>query len=118
MIVKGRKDSKGYCEIIDHGFLPVAAEVFGGQITLEFQQDNFQTHIYGYIINWINFNTVYTIPWPAKYPDINIIENVWGVLARRVYARVRKFKDVEGLVVVVREQWGLINTLYVQKLYR
>ena len=35
--------------------------------------------------------------WPSRSPDLKFIENVWGVLARKVYAYGRNFKDLKGL---------------------
>ena len=37
------------------------------------------------------------LDWPARSPDLNIIENVWGILARDVYENARQFDNVKLL---------------------
>ncbi|CDF40127.1 unnamed protein product [Chondrus crispus] len=48
--------------------------------------------------------------WPAKYPDLNPIENLWGLLARAVYVGCRQFDNVEELKEAVWEAWDNITT--------
>lgn len=41
--------------------------------------------------------------WPANYPDLNIIENVWVQMARTVYAGEKKYECVAELESAVRK---------------
>ena len=59
-----------------------------------------------------------TIDWPAKSPDVNIIENIWEIMARRVYLRQRQFDTVEQLKEVIEDVWATISGELLQKLYR
>ena len=43
--------------------------------------------------------------WPARSPDMNIIENVWAVLARRVYQGGRQFDSIEDLKECLVYEW-------------
>jgi len=45
------------------------------------------------------------MPWPARSPDLNPIENVWGVLSRRVYRNGRQFSDVKELKGAIGDEW-------------
>ncbi|KAG3095181.1 hypothetical protein PI125_g16317 [Phytophthora idaei] len=40
--------------------------------------------------------------WPAKSPDLNPIENMWGVLARAVYANGRQFETRGSLISTIK----------------
>ena len=37
-------------------------------------------------MDFLRKQNVTTVDWPAKSPDLNIIENVWSVLSNDVYA--------------------------------
>lgn len=45
------------------------------------------------------------IDWPAYFPDLNAIVNIWGSLDRMVYANGRQFNTVDGLENAVVELW-------------
>ena len=37
------------------------------------------------------------MPWPSLTPDLNPIENLWGLLTRKVYINGRQFRTKEEL---------------------
>jgi hypothetical protein len=49
---------------------------------------------------------------------LNIIENVWGVLARRVYAEGRQFDSTTDLTNQIRLEWSKIDKKYIRKLVK
>nr|CCA23754.1 protein T04A11.11 putative [Albugo laibachii Nc14] len=62
-----------------------------GRSLAHFQQDNASVHSSGESMKFIKNLDAETVKWPAKIPDLNPIENVWGVLTRSVYANGRQF---------------------------
>jgi len=56
------------------------------------------------------------LPWPAKSPDLNVIENVWGILARLVYENGRQFANHDELIRQINVKWNLITTNYLKSL--
>jgi transposase len=52
--------------------------------------------------DFLQDRNVSVLPWPAKSPDLNPIEHVWGLLARMV----RASWELAGALV---EEWGNIS---------
>jgi transposase len=36
-------------------------------------------------MKFLKENKIETVSWPAKSPDLNIIENVWGWMVKDIY---------------------------------
>jgi hypothetical protein len=52
--------------------------------------------------------------WPANSPDQNVIENLWGIVQDRVYAR--EPRTVAALKRIIREEWNAISLNTLQSL--
>lgn len=115
-VVRGNQDSAKYCKVLQRGLLPFAAETLGERWT--FQQDNASTHRSNYTKNWFESKEVDVMYWPAKSPDLNIIENLWGILARSVYREGRQFDNVEDLKQAIKLSWNSIDETTIKTLYK
>ena len=62
-------------------------------------------------------NNVHVMEWPAKRPDLNIIENVWGILARGVYADCRQLNTLEELREAILCTWRNLTVEQLKNLY-
>lgn len=76
---------------------------------LIFQQDNAPCHSANKTQEWLEMNGITTMDWPARSPDLNPIENLWGILARKVYANGKQFSSVEELKEAIRKSWNEID---------
>ncbi len=47
-------------------------------------QDNDRAHTSKETIKWLKDHGVQVIEWPAFSPDLNCIENLWGLMKRQV----------------------------------
>ncbi|POM73555.1 Transposase [Phytophthora palmivora] len=54
--------------------------------------------------------------WPPRSPDCNAIENVWSVLAARVYAHGRQYRTIDQLEGAILVAWDSIEQEYLLKL--
>lgn len=82
-----------------------------------FQQDNAPIHKARIVTAWLEEHNIRTLSWPARSPDLNIIENFWGELARRVYGSGRQYDSVQDLKTSIVNEWVNIPVNTVQNLY-
>ena len=47
--------------------------------------------------------------WPSLSPDLNPIENLWGISARGVYGSAQQYESLEELESAIRREWEAIN---------
>ena len=75
----------------------------------KFQEDNAPPHRPESIRQWLAEHNIDKIEWPACSPDLNPIENLWGILSRRVFADGRQYSGVAALKSAIRECWDQIT---------
>ena len=54
--------------------------------------------------------------WPTCSPDPNPIENLWGILSRKVYENGKQFESTFDLKTRIREAWNEISIETIQYL--
>lgn len=82
-----------------------------------FQQDNASIHSSRSTKQFFVDNKVRLLAWPAKSPDLNIIENLWGTLSRKVYAEGKQYDNIDRLKGAIIQCWKSISQTQVQNLY-
>jgi len=87
--IQGNLNSVGYINLLKDHLLPAMGNLLpkGGL----FQQDNAPIHVSKQTTTFLDNNDIQRIDWPALSPDMNPIENVWGILAKKTYWR-KNFK--------------------------
>ena len=58
------------------------------------------------------------LPCPPRSPNFNIIENFWGKMSRRLYARGRQLETVEDTEEALFYEWGRLDTQYSRNLIK
>lgn len=115
VIIDGRMNSEAYKEMLKKYLIPFTGRISGQKWTL--QQDNCSVHTSKLMQNWFETQNIDVLDWPSLSPDLNIIENVWGELVRRVYGNGRQFRTVEELKSVLIEEWEAMTQTYLQTLF-
>ena len=49
------------------------------------------------------------LDWPARSPDLNPIENLWGILTQNVFKNGQQYQSVLELKIEIERQWNEIN---------
>ncbi len=102
-----------YQEILEHFMLPSADKLYGDADFI-FQQDLAPAYTAKGTKSWFNDHGVTVLDWPANSPDLNPIENLWGIVKRKM--RDTRPNNADDLKATVKETWASIPPQQCHKL--
>ncbi len=102
-----------YQEILEHFMLPSADKLYGDADFI-FQQDLAPVHTAKGTKSWFSDHGVTVLDWPANSPDLNLIENLWGIVKRKM--RDTRPNNADELKATVKETWASIPPQQCHKL--
>ncbi len=93
--------------------LPSADKLYGDADFI-FQQDLAPAHTAKGTKSWFNDHGVTVLDWPANSPDLNPIENLWGIVKRKM--RDTRPNNADDLKAAVKATWDSIPPQQCHKL--
>jgi len=126
---KGHKvTAVDYLDTIKRITLPQVRELFAGDSSdsdndnsgggngFEWVQDNASVHTARVVTDWISEQPFkWLSPWPANSPDLNPIENVWGIMMQRLAGR--SFSSEDSYWRAICKAWDSISYKTIRRLY-
>ncbi len=104
---------RSHLPILEHFMLPSADKLYGDADFI-FQQDLAPAHTAKGTKSWFNDHGVTVLDWPANSPDLNPIENLWGIVKRKM--RDTRPNNADELKATVKETWASIPPQQCHKL--
>ncbi len=102
-----------YQDILEHFMLPSADKLYGDADFI-FQQDLVPAYTAKGTKSWFIDYGVTVLDWPANSPDLNPIENLWGIVKRKM--RDTRPNNADDLKATVKETWASIPPQQCHKL--
>jgi transposase len=105
-IFVGEFNAAKYVDILQHNLFQTALHFYPREHWW-FQQDNAPQHTSHLAQRWFHNHGVDLLDFPPYSPDLNPIENLWGILKARVESRLARTTDeVER---VLKEEWEALD---------
>jgi len=107
VFLTGNQTSADYIEVLQNHLIPFGRRIGGQRWTL--QQDNASIHSSRITKEWFASQSLRVLSWPSKSPDLNPIENLWGMLSRMVYANGKQYSNVGELRQSIQLAWDELD---------
>lgn len=112
--VSSKMNSQKYIDLLDDALINYGDDIGGPNYI--FQQDNASIHASRATKEFLSSRNIPVLDWPAISPDLNPIENIWGILSKRVYLNGRQFNTVKELRKSVQDEWDKLEPEMLRKL--
>lgn len=112
-IINGIIDKIVYLNILKNN-LKQSAVKMGLSDSFKFYQDNDPRHKSYIVREWLLYNCANVIETPAQSSDLNLIENLWHELDKRI--RKHTISNKEVLISKLKHEWSNISAEYTKKL--
>ncbi len=104
--LRSKVNTAVYQEVLEHFMLPAADQLYGDADFI-FQQDLAPAHTAKATSTWFKDHGIPVLNWPANSPDLNPIENLWGIVKRKMrYARPN---NAEELKAAIKATWASLH---------
>jgi transposase len=67
--------------------------------------DNARHHRALVVTDYLRDESIPTLPWPARSPDLNPIEHIWDIIGRRVRERTPPIHTLNELEQTLHQEW-------------
>ena len=111
IFVKGNMKSAEYTEVLMEGLLPILRN------DTIFQQDNAPVHVSKVTKQWLDQHNIQILEWPARSPDLNIIENLWAKMSNDIYSGGVQYTTKEHLIKAINFSWNNLEQTFIENMY-
>lgn len=110
-------DHRKYITLLSRHLIPFLRDPIHNNSTLIFQQDGSPVHTAKAVGRYLASKDVETLRWPARSPDMSIIENLWAILKDRIWERDPVPETLDKIFAAAEDEWSKITEADLGKLY-
>jgi hypothetical protein len=112
--ITNKMNSENYQAVLERRLVPFLNQ--SPNQNFIFQQDNASIHNSRGTKIWFSSKNIPLLEWPALSPDLNPIENVWGLIVRDFYANNKQYSLIEELKCSILRAWDNLSQDTLQNL--
>lgn len=112
--VPGKMNAEIYIDLLENELIDFAGDLHGDEWI--FQQDNAPIHVARKTKAFFDSRGIELLEWPALSPDLNPIEDLWGILSAKIYASSRQYDSLKHLKNAILAEWDKIDLSILKKL--
>ena len=80
-------------------------------------QDNVPPHAAVHTKTYLENKEIRVLDWPPHSPDLNPIENVWGIMSQSMYHQGKSYTNTGDLWEAIKDAWQKIDAQTIRNLY-
>ena len=104
--ISGKFKADAFIELMQMSVVPILKLNFGNDFWL--QQDNASVHNCVKARDFMMKSSINILQWPARSPDLNIVEDIWKLISDQVYDDPQ-FRNTNQLMEKIKYVINLIN---------
>ena len=104
-----------YVNMLEEDFLSVYKEKLPENFI--FMHDNAPPHRARFTAEFLERKKIKVLEWLLLSPDLNPIENLWGILSNKVYCNGKNYKNTKDLWDAIIKAWNDLPLSLFWKLY-
>ena len=66
--------------------------------------------------DYLRDESIITLPWPVRSPDLNPIEHIWDIIGRRVKERTPPVQTLNDLEQKLHQEWQYLTQVQIRRL--
>ena len=78
--------------------------------------DNARANRARVVADYLRDESITTLPWPARSPNLNPIKHIWDIISLRVKERTSPVQTLNDLKQTLHQEWQRLTQVQIRRL--